>query len=531
MSRFLLPLLVILAPVGFISAEESTQTDWSSGPATAAPRTAFENGFAESSGISWKTIPGQIVLSSQPLQTPIKHLIAAGHDGAYGLFATDFDGDGDIDVIGTTDRSREVIIWFNNGTSPVTWTEHVVDDAFRGGTSVHPVDMDGDGDLDLVGAAQTPGNTIKWWRNEGGDPPTWTRFTIESNLPVACNLFVADIDSDGDPDVISTSWSGDYIAWWRNDGEPENWFRIMIDDQFPDAHSAFAFDADGDDDNDIVGTSAGSGEVALFLNDHGDGASWTRQVIGTGMAGVRYATVADIDGDGLPDIAAAAANGQIRWWRNEGGSPVVWTEYSVDQSCFGGHYLIVDDLNGDGANDFLVAAWVTDSISWYIQDPTDPEHWERIEVESSFTDALTTFPADIDGDGDLDVVGTSPGLGEIAWWEITDFVPIGTLQSTVLDLGEHQGVNGIRWRASVPTHRSLTLSVRSSDDPSDFGPWSPELVSPVVMLSPWKRYFQYRVTMTSEGADSPLLNEVTVFWNGPNGEGPQVTMETDPAAD
>ncbi len=531
MSRFLLPLLVILALVGFISAEESTQTDWSSGPATAAPRTAFENGFTESSGISWLTIPGQMVLSSDPLETPVKHLIADGHDGAYGLYATDFDGDGDIDVIGTTDRSREVIIWFNSGTSPVTWTEHVVDNLYSGGTSIHPVDMDDDGDLDLVGAAQTPGNNVMWWRNEGGNPPTWTRLTIESNHPVACNLFVADIDGDGDPDVISTSWSGDYIAWWRNEGEGENWSRIMIDDQFPDAHSAFAFDADGDDDNDIVGTSAGSGEVALFLNDRGDGTSWTRQVIGTGMAGVRYATVADIDGDGLPDIAAAAANGQIRWWRNEGGSPVVWTEYSVDQSCFGGHYLIVDDLNGDGANDLLVAAWVTDSISWYIQDPSDPEGWERIEVESSFTDALTAFPADIDGDGDLDVVGTSPGLGEIAWWEITDFVPIGTLQSTVLDLGEHQGVNGIRWTASVPSESSLTLSVRSSDDPSNFGPWSPEFGSPVGMLLPWKRYFQYRIMMTSEGAHTPLLNEVTSFWNGPDGVRPAVPREIPATAD
>ncbi|RLE34746.1 MAG: hypothetical protein DRJ61_04550 [Acidobacteria bacterium] len=531
MPAFLLVLLVILTPVGIVSAEETTQTDWSSGPAIEDPSATIGNGFTESSGISWLTIPGQMVLSSQPLATPVKHLIATGHDGAYGLYATDFDGDGDIDVIGTTDRSREVIIWFNNGTNPVTWTEHIVDNLYSGGTSIHPVDMDDDGDLDLVGAAQTPGNNVMWWRNEGGNPPTWTRLTIESNHPVACNLFVADIDGDGDPDVISTSWSGNYIAWWRNEGEGENWTLMMIDDQFPTAHSAFAFDADGDNDNDIVGTSADSGEVVLFLNDQGSGALWTRQVIGTGMAGVRYATAADVDGDGLPDIGAAAANGQIRWWRNEGGSPVVWTEYLIDQTCFGGHYLIVGDLNGDGANDFLVAAWATDSIFWYIQDPSDPEGWERIEVESSFRSALTAFPADIDGDGDLDVVGTSPGLGEVAWWEITDFVPIGTLQSTVLDLGEHQGVNGIQWRASVPTQRALTLSVRSSDDPSKFGPWSPELVSPVVMLSPWKRYFQYRVLMTSEGADSPLLNQVTVFWNGPNGEGPQVTMETDSAAD
>lgn len=531
MSVFLLFLLVFLAPAGSIFADETTQSDWSSGPKTAAPTPAFEDGFGQSAGISWLAVPGQLALSSQPLETPVKHLIATGHDGAYGLYATDFDGDGDIDVIATTNQSNQVVIWFNGGDDPGAWTEHIVDDAYRGGTSVHPVDLDDDGDLDLVAAAQTPGNNLKWWRNEGGHPPTWTRFTIASNLPVACNLFVADVDGDGDQDVLSTSWSGNYIAWWRNEGEPESWSRVMIEDQFPTAHSAYAFDADGDGDTDVVGASADTGEVVLFLNDLGDGTSWTRQVVGTGMAGVRYATVADIDGDGRLDMAATAFNGQIRWWHNDGGIPVAWTQYTVDQTCFGGHYLIVDDLNGDGANDLLVAPWALNSLYWYIQDPSDPEGWQRIEVDTTFTSPVTAFPADIDGDGDLDVVGTSFALGEIAWWEITNFVPSGSLESTVLDLGEHQGLNGIRWEAWVPSGSSLTLSVRSSDDPADFGPWSPEFASPVVMLSPWRRYFQYRVLTTSDGTVSPILRDVTAFWNGSTGDDPHVPQATTDTAD
>ncbi len=518
MSAILLAILIILVPIASISAEETTQTDWSAGPKSEAPLPTFGDGFGESAGISWLAVPGQLALSSEPLETPVKHLIASGHDGAYGLYATDFDGDGDVDVIGTTDRSREVIIWFNSGTNPVTWTEHVVDNAYRGGTSVHPVDVDGDGDLDLVAAAQTPGNNVMWWRNEGGDPPTWTRFTIESNLPVACNLFVADIDGDGDPDVASTSWSGAYIAWWRNDGEPESWPRLMIEDDFPTAHSAFGFDADGDGDIDIVGTSADTGEVVLFLNDQGDGTSWTPQVIGTGMYGVRYATAADIDGDGRMDLAATAFNGQLRWWRNSGGIPVTWNEYLVDPICIGGHYIIAADLNGDGATDLLVAPWTLDSLYWYRQDPSDPEAWQRFLVDGTFISPVTAFPADINGDGDLDVIGTSPTLGEIAWWEITEFIPSGTLESSVLDLGQSQGINGIRWRASVPSGGSLTLSVRSGDDPAGLGPWSPEIQKPVVMLCPWRQYLQYRVTMKSQnGQDSPIFRDLTMWWNQPNG--------------
>lgn len=531
MPALLLFLLCMLFPFQSISAEEAVQTDWSGGPGATVEVSAFGDQFHEANDISWSAVPGQIALASIPLESPVKHVVAENRDGAYGLYATDFDRDGDVDIIGTTDRSRQVIIWFNSGSSPPTWTEHIVDNNYRGGTSVHPVDLDGDGDLDLVGAAQTPGNNLKWWRNEGGEPITWTRFTIEDRLPVACNLFVADIDGDGDPDVASTSWSGAYIAWWRNDGRPEDWTRTFISDQFPAAHSAFAFDADEDGDNDVVGTSADTGEVVLFLNDGGDGTSWLPQVIGTGMAGVRYATATDIDGDGRMDLAAAAFNGHLRWWRNDGGTPLVWTEHLVDPLCFGGHYLIGTDLSGDGATDLLVAPWSLDSLIWYRQDPTDPSNWDRFMVDETFTSPLTAFPGDIDGDGALDIVGTSPGLGEIAWWKISAFQASGTLESSVIDLGNDHGLNGWRWESTVPEGTRLTLSVRTGDSPDDLGPWGSEMVNPTVMLCPWKRYLQYHVTMeSSEGTTSPILNELTTWWNLP-APAVEVINATAPLAD
>lgn len=514
MRSILRVLIVLLIPFGVIFADESTQTDWAGGPDEISPLHAFDSGFETSAGLSWLAIDGQLSLSSEPLETSVKHLIATGHNGAYGLFVVDFDRDGDVDVVGATDRSHEIIIWFNDGLNPVGWTEHIVDSAYPGGTSVHPADIDGDGDLDVVAAAQTPGNNITWWRNDGGDPISWSRFRIERSLPVACNLFVADIDGDGDLDVSSTSWSQNFIGWWRNDGQNEDWARILIDDQFATAHSAFAFDADGDGDNDIVGTAANAGNVVLFFNDLGDGTSWSPQIVGSGMNGVRYATAADIDGDGRLDMAAAAFNGQVFWWRNNGGNPVSWTQHTVDQACIGGHYLIAADLNGDGNTDLLVAPTALHSVYGYLQDPNDPDGWERFEIDRPFNSPLTTFPADIDGDGDLDVVGTSPVLGEIAWWEISKFVPSGTLESSVLDLGQHHGLHGIRWSGEYYSGANLSLSFRTSNDMESFGPWSPEIRTPSIMLGPWDRYFQYRVLMTSDGTVSPILEDVTVFWNG-----------------
>jgi len=51
----------------------------------------------------------------------------------------------------------------------ISWEKHVIDDTFDYAFGVHAVDVDLDGDCDVLGAAQE-GDFIAWWRNEGGDP-------------------------------------------------------------------------------------------------------------------------------------------------------------------------------------------------------------------------------------------------------------------------------------------------------------------------------------------------------------------------
>lgn len=96
----------------------------------------WNRSFASSEGISWLAVPGQITLSGVPLETPEKHL---------------------------------------------------VDDDFVRSSSLEPADLDGDGDLDLVGSAWI-GNQIRWWRNDGGRPPVWTEVLIESGFAGASSV-------------------------------------------------------------------------------------------------------------------------------------------------------------------------------------------------------------------------------------------------------------------------------------------------------------------------------------------------------
>jgi hypothetical protein len=86
----------------------------------------------------------------------------------------------------------------------ISFVEHELERGFTRVSDIDVTDLDGDGDKDILGVALTLGK-LAWWRNDGGDPLTWTKEVISAELFGAWGLFVADIDSDGDIDVF----------WWR----------------------------------------------------------------------------------------------------------------------------------------------------------------------------------------------------------------------------------------------------------------------------------------------------------------------------
>jgi hypothetical protein len=75
--------------------------------------------------------------------------------------------------------------------------------------------LDGDGDLDVVAAANVT-DEIAWWENDGDE--SFTKHTIDGSFDGARSVIVTDLDSDGDVDVIGTaraSVNGGEIAWWE----------------------------------------------------------------------------------------------------------------------------------------------------------------------------------------------------------------------------------------------------------------------------------------------------------------------------
>jgi iron(II)-dependent oxidoreductase len=195
----------------------------------------------------------------------VKHSIGKNFHNTQTVEAADIDGDGDLDVIAGAGDDDEVAWWRNDGGDPIKWEKQTINKHFDWAHWVHVVDLDGDDRLDVLGAAYLD-SEITWWRNAGGDPIEWERQRIDENFPGALMVHSADLDNDGDEDVIGTANNADEIAWWRNEGgHPITWTKQLISSDFIAAWPVYAADIDGDGDADVIG---GSGDdIAWWEND------------------------------------------------------------------------------------------------------------------------------------------------------------------------------------------------------------------------------------------------------------------------
>ena len=300
----------------------------------------------------------------------------------------------------------------------ISWNKHIIDDAFDYAFGVHAVDVDNDGDCDVLGAAEQ-GDYIAWWRNEGGNPITWTKFLIDDNFDGATSVYAVDIDDDRDVDVVGSAGTADEIALWINDGEnPIAWTKMVIRSDFDFAHEVYCYDLDEDDDIDILGSSSDGHQIAWWRNDGGAPITWTEQIISTTFYGAKCARVADLDNDSFLDIVGAAFYAdKITWWRNCGGEPIVWEEYVIASNLDGAHRTEVCDIDFDGDIDIIVSAYFEQEISLWRNDGGMPITWTKQVITSEFNGACIGLPIDMDNDGDIDVVGTAQQDYEVALFQ------------------------------------------------------------------------------------------------------------------
>ena len=156
-----------------------------------------------------------------------EHTIAVHFLSAACVYAADVDGDGDMDVLGAAAGASDITWWENDGEQ--NFTEHTIEVIFHWANSVYAADLDDDGDMDVLGSSYND-DEITWWENDGAQ--NFTEHTIAEDYDRACSVYAADIDGDGDMDVLGTAIHANEITWWESDLDPVFGWLALPDTNF-----------------------------------------------------------------------------------------------------------------------------------------------------------------------------------------------------------------------------------------------------------------------------------------------------------
>ncbi|MEM1448242.1 MAG: VCBS repeat-containing protein [Planctomycetota bacterium] len=386
---------------------------------------------------------------------------------------TDFDLDGDLDVVVVEPISRSVRLFRNNGAG-FAYGPFALPGRFREVCGVASGDVDGDGQTDLVVAvavsAGVPARELRWYRN-GGYANFHTHEVVDADIDGVVSIDLADLDADGDLDAVAARANGEPPAWFENDGsgafagphaiavpggwsvsdarvcdldgdgildvahacaaQQIGWSRGLGGGSFEGARevtrrvdgagSAAGLDLDGDGDRDVVVAStdeAGASVLTLIENERADGFDVPRTLAVDLGAPDRVSRIAsgDLDGDGDEDLALASFDdGWLGWCENRDGALLPPTLVDPLPAHAVGTMRLAD-LDGDGDLDLVVTSAAHPGVRWYAQGPSGIETSART-VLASLGSPIDAIARDIDGDGRTDLLVTASSTnGSIGWY-------------------------------------------------------------------------------------------------------------------
>jgi len=335
----------------------------------------------------------------------------------------DLDGDGDLDILGKPFlwETPRLDIWLNTRDNPPVvcetldaWQTHVIDDArpWRA-VFVDTADLDGDGLKDVISGAW-------WYRNSGPPAGEWTR--AEIGAPLNQMAVVADFDGDGDSDILGTVQDGPQPQHGRvfvlaqNDGAGNFTIHDTIAEGSGDFLQGAVVLALGDERRVALSWHNGNGGIeTLAVPADPAGDPWPVGAIAS-VSQKEQLSAGDIDNDGDSDLLLGTV-----WLQN---NPDGWTEHMlVANAAYAADRNRLADMDGDGDLDAVIGyegISVERPVAWYERpdDPTGPwpEHLIGTVVGPQSLDV-----GDLDGDGDMDVVVGEHNLKEPATGRVVVF--------------------------------------------------------------------------------------------------------------
>ena len=384
-----------------------------------------------------------------------QQIITTDANGASSVYSIDLDNDGDNDVLSASQGDNKIAWYENDGLGGFGYEQIISSEAF-GAASVYSIDLNNDGDNDVLSASYED-EKVAWYENDGIGGFGYEQI-IKSNTNVyglVC-VYSIDLDNDGDNDVLSASGQDDIIAWHENDGNGGFGNQQIITTEVDGTNSVYSIDLDNDGDNDVLSASFYDNKIAWYEND-GIGGFGNQQIITTEAGGATSVYSIDLDNDGDNDVLFASYyDNKIAWYENDGiggfgNQQIITTDASEVSSV----YSI--DLDNDGDNDVLFSS--ISKIAWYENDGIGGFSNQQI-ITTEVDGATSVYSIDLNNDGDNDVLSASFYDNKIAWHENL-FNQVYTNNVEMCD-GDSLMING-EWISSPGVYTSTFTNVLGGD--------------------------------------------------------------------
>ncbi|MEQ1827577.1 MAG: sialate O-acetylesterase [Pirellula sp.] len=353
-----------------------------------------------------------------------KHVVFEGA-ACMTAVAGDFSGDGRIDIVCNAGKKTQLLVapdWkpIMLGAGEMNWIHS------------ESMDVDGDGDLDVIGTPYNPGRIV--WLECPANPLTdrWNERLIDDQVHGVHGLLVGNVDRVGRLDLLATSAQPTApfpysLVWYRIPSNPrsaERWERFVFaaGDAPGLSHYLGIGDINGDGLADAAsaakgdGTKAGAnGQWFAWWNAPKDPTQpWVKEVVSANQPGATNIHPADVNGDGKMDLIASRGHGVGVVWFERQTDSATWTEHTIDGDLREPHCLAAIDLDRDGDVDVATVAYGSERAMWYENDGRGNFQSHLVGEKQQAYDIRVI---DMDKDGDLDVVVAGRASNNVVWYE------------------------------------------------------------------------------------------------------------------